>query len=366
MEIISTSSSSSSSSSSSFETTDSSSEEENLAVLGAVTRLRRVFRVATHPFDEYDESEFHMRFRLKKQTVMSLLQQIGHNFEPITNRNQSISSINQLLVTLRFLATGAYQILLGDDMHIHKSTTCRIISKVIPQIAALHNAYIVMPQNTVEVAELKNSFHEIAGFPSVVGCIDCTHVRIRSPGGENAEQYRNRKGYFSYNVQAVCDANLRIINIDARWPGSTHDSSIFRASSLHLRFTQGEFTNSFLLADSAYQQKKFILTPFLHPQNIAEERYNRAHIRTRNCIERCFGVLKRRFPGLSMGFRTKKETTLASIVACAVLHNMAIKEMENVPPQEAETDYDDPVPTENLPDNQGNAIRAALVHTAFM
>ena len=60
-----------------------------------------------------------------------------------------------------------------------------------------------------------------------MGAIDCTHIKIPCPGGENAELFRNRKGYFSINVQAVCGPNLDILNIVARWPGSVHDARIF-------------------------------------------------------------------------------------------------------------------------------------------
>lgn len=41
------------------------------------------------------------------------------------------------------------------------------------------------------------------------GAIDCTHVKILSPGGGTAESFRNRHQYFSINVQIVSDANLK-------------------------------------------------------------------------------------------------------------------------------------------------------------
>ncbi|KAL1473955.1 hypothetical protein MTO96_038341, partial [Rhipicephalus appendiculatus] len=44
-------------------------------------------------------------------------------------------------------------------------------------------------------------FYRIAKFPGVTGCIDCTHIRIKAPGGPDGEVYRNRNGYFSINVQ---------------------------------------------------------------------------------------------------------------------------------------------------------------------
>lgn len=42
----------------------------------------------------------------------------------------------------------------------------------------------------------------------------CSHIRI--PNSDNGEQFRNRKGFFSINVQPVCTSNFVIINLVAR------------------------------------------------------------------------------------------------------------------------------------------------------
>ena len=39
------------------------------------------------------------------------------------------------------------------------------------------------------------------GFPNVIGAIDGTHVRILRPAVEDHWSYRNRKDFFSLNVQ---------------------------------------------------------------------------------------------------------------------------------------------------------------------
>ena len=43
-------------------------------------------------------------------------------------------------------------------------------------------------------------FAQLAEFPCVVGVVDGTHVGLRSPAFEH-HVYRNRKGFFSINVQ---------------------------------------------------------------------------------------------------------------------------------------------------------------------
>ena len=71
----------------------------------------------------------------------------------------------------------------------------------------------------------KESFFEMAGFPNVLGCVDCTHVRILGPT-VNEHEYVNRKGYHSINVQLICNAKLRIMNADVKWPGKCSPNTI--------------------------------------------------------------------------------------------------------------------------------------------
>jgi nuclease HARBI1 len=121
----------------------------------------------------------------------------------------------------------------GDLFNCHKTTVCRKIPVVLRKIAELGNmGAIKLPSTTEEIQSAKNKFFSIAQFPGVIGCIDCTHIRIQSSGGDYSEIDRNRKGYFSINVQTVGGADLKIQSIDARWGGSIHDQTIFDNSFL--------------------------------------------------------------------------------------------------------------------------------------
>lgn len=206
-------------------------------------------------------------------------------------RSDCISPMLQLLIALRFYATGSFQAVIGDTANVSKATVCRVTGRVSTAIALLRQQYVYMPtpQQRPSVA---SRFHDIARFPRIIGAVDCTHVKINSPGGNRAELYRNRKGFFSVNVQAICDANLRIRSLIARWPGSVHDTTIWNDSPLAAQFEQGRFGPYLILGDSGYPCLRYLMTPFLNPNTPAEEAYNRAQISTRNTIERCFGVQK--------------------------------------------------------------------------
>ncbi|KYN50458.1 hypothetical protein ALC57_00095, partial [Trachymyrmex cornetzi] len=62
--------------------------------------------------------------------------------------------------------------------------------------------------------------------------------------------------------------------------------------------------------------------------------YNESHIRTRNIIERLFGIWKRRFPVLALGLRLQLNSVMAVIVATAVLHNVARQNGDEEPPED--------------------------------
>ena len=165
----------------------------------------------------------------------------------------------------------------------------------------------------------------------------------------------------SLNVQAICDADLKIIDIVARWPGSTHDNYIFNNSAVRMKFENGSMANLLLLGDSGYPVQSYLMTPLGNPQSAAENLYNESQIRTRNLIERTFGVLKRRFPILSIGLRCRLPLAQQTITAAAILHNLAVLQGDDMPVDDME--YEDPLDVEPHQDQIGqNNIRRLIIN----
>ncbi|KAJ8974150.1 hypothetical protein NQ317_003087 [Molorchus minor] len=278
-------------------------------------------------FDQMDNLTFFRSFRLTKPTVLHVLEQIEEQLEYPDDRNNSISPVHQLLICLRCYATGGHLSSCANFMGIAVSSASRTVKKVTNVIAGLRPHYIEMPMLEDAVTTSNKFFSKGAGMPKW----DSYSHSI--PGGEDAELFRNRKWYFSINSQVVGDAELRIRDIVANLPGSTHNQTIFVNSRIRARFDANEFPNFTLL--EWILGKNYLLTPVADPQTQPQQLYNEAHIRTRNSIERLIGVWKRRFPVLACDCRLKLETTLAVIPATAVLHNIAIQMNEGEPQQRA-------------------------------
>lgn len=168
------------------------------------------------------------------------------------------------MTTLRIYACGGHQLAIGDFIGAHQSTISRIVHRVTNAIARSRPLFVTIP-NDNERLRVATDFYNIARFPRVIGCVDGTHIRMQSPGnrlkmcyhnwitlyvfvgGEQAEAFRNRKAFFSINTQVICDAKLKIRDIVARWPGSSHDLTIFNNSRIRAQFENNEFQNSILL-----------------------------------------------------------------------------------------------------------------------
>lgn len=97
-------------------------------------------------------------------------------------RNNCVAPINQLLIALRFYATGNHLLAVADMGGISEATCCRIVKRVSEAIVRLRKDFITFPETEEQQGKVKLGFFNIAKFPNILGCIDCTHVKIQSPG----------------------------------------------------------------------------------------------------------------------------------------------------------------------------------------
>ena len=331
-----------------------------LVQMNRALRRERHMRDHANPFESFSDEEFFNRFRFHKQTTVFIIELINDDIDPETERGSSLPGYLQVLITLRFFATGSFQITVGDLSGVHQSTVCRTLKRVSHALARQKARFIHMPRGE-RFRTVMEGFHEIANIPGVIGAIDGTHIKIANPGGPDALRFINRKGWYSINCQFICTSDLCFTNIVARWAGSTHDSRIFSESNIARQFANGE-QHGILLGDAGYPCLSYLLTPVARANTPQEERYNYAHSRTRTVIERAFGILKRRFACLhNIGLRFKNlRTIFAAIIATAILHNIAMmRGAPDVPDGMAQPnvqDQNDPPPRNVINDRRAGIL----------
>lgn len=260
---------------------------------------------------------------------------------------------------MRYLAKGDFLSETADLHGISKSSASRIIPSVCSSLVKHYP--VRYPTDPGKLLQMKTKFFQVASFPNVVGCIDGVLVGIQTPY-EHEVSYVCRKGFHAINVQAISDADMRFINIVVKWPGATHDSFILNNSEIAGVLAQHNL--GWLLGDSGYPLKTFLMTPFIHAVQGQQLRYKLAHARTRNVVERSFGILKARFrcldrSGGSICYQPEKAVTI--IAVCFSLHNVAMDKKLPVPDHVENANDDDNIVCDQVPVGRAQDIRNNLV-----
>lgn len=161
-------------------------------------------------------------------------------------------------------------------------------------------------------------------FPGVVAAVDGTHIKI--PGPSNfRDAYINRNGVPSMQLQVACSKNLMFVDVFTGWPGSCHDSRIFKNSPLATKLPQLD-PKFHIIGDSAYALSSKLLVPFKNNGHLddLQKKYNKAHSSTRVDVERSIGLLKGKWRKLKFLEMSNTEMMPEMIIAACVLHNFII------------------------------------------
>lgn len=264
------------------------------------------------------EGRFKDLYRFTEDNVEWMAEHfLGPNTE---TRGKALSPKQKMMVFLRFVGDPGFHDGIAEDIGIHRSTVSKTIPFVLQQIVEKSNEWIVFPVGG-KIEDAKREWGERYQFPTAFGAIDCTHVPIKKPS-LHGDDYVNRKGFCSINVQCTCNAKELFTSIDAQWPGSVHDSRILRNSTI-FQLMETTPDNAILLGDIGYGISRWMMTPYDNPGTQEELAYNRLHSKERVIIERCFGQMKKRFAILQQPIRVDIAKVPSIIVACATLHNVA-------------------------------------------
>ncbi|XP_053957681.1 putative nuclease HARBI1 [Anastrepha ludens] len=321
----------------------------------SLIRQRRFIRNYSNPM-ELPATAFITNFRLNKEAFMFVLDKIKNKFH--CHLSSSITPMLKLCCALRFFAHGSYQQTVENEFQLGlaQPTVSLILKEILPILESEICSVLINTEMTEEEKQqAKSKYISRSGIPNVIGCVHGMHIAICAPNA-NKHLYLNRKGVFSINALIACDHDMNIRFVDARFPGSTHDSFVWNNSSLKSYLENMHQTGdhkSIYLGDSGFPLSPYLLTPFRQAESgTRESSFNEKHAKAINVVERAIGVLKCRFRCLlsdrKMRYDPAKVTSIINI--CSALHNVC-KKFRISDPEEAEILIDSFVPSDPINEN---------------
>jgi len=131
---------------------------------------RRLFD-RENPLDGLSEMEVYRRYRFIPATILTLLNLVADSLDFGTLRNSPLLPIQQLCIFLRAMATGSFQLVVGDTVRVSQPSVSRCCRRVGRAIARLARRYVRFPDRE-ECKTLKSRFQSIAGECQICVCLN--------------------------------------------------------------------------------------------------------------------------------------------------------------------------------------------------
>lgn len=171
-------------------------------------------------------------------------------FEPLEGTRRSAVPLETKVITfLHYLRSRTFQWSLASSSGTSQATVSDNISQCTDRLLSIALNTINFPTDPESITARKQGFFDIhrpKGFPNIIGVVDGTHIGIIAPN-EDEDKFVNRKNYHSINCQVVTDPSHRFLDINAKFPGSSHDSFIWRQSSVRTRISEGQLGEGWFL-----------------------------------------------------------------------------------------------------------------------
>ena len=279
------------------------------------------------------DGSFRRMYRMSYATFMKLVDILSPLLSAHVSSRLRIDYRNQVAMTLRWLA-GASYLDIAHLFGVSRSTFYYCRNRVVNAILRSNDVgNLTWPTTSTKLSENARGFRALStsGFLDYcVGAIDGLFIRIKAPSQRESPNtkrfYSGHKCSYGLNLQAVCDHRLRILAASMNTPGGTNDYTAYSQSYIS-SLVEVLPAPYYIVGDAAYPNSRGILTPHVG-SNIPkhEDVFNFYHSQIRITIERCFGVLVRRWGILWKPFEVNLRSTNLITQALLRLHNYCIDE----------------------------------------
>uniref|UniRef100_A0A3P8UNK3 Putative nuclease HARBI1 n=1 Tax=Cynoglossus semilaevis TaxID=244447 RepID=A0A3P8UNK3_CYNSE len=300
------------------------------------------------------------QFGFPRDFILYLVKILSEDLCRRTLRSRAISPEVQVLAALGFYTSGSFQTSMGDTIGISQSSMSRCVSNVTK---ALVKKFFRDPCDFLNRELTYQNFQRIAGFPGVLGVLNC--IAIKAPNSGNPS-YVNKREFHSVGCQLVCDAQGLLLSVETYWPGGLNETEVLEKSALYKQL-QG-ISEGWLLGET--KSLKWLMTPIDIPKTQADFQYNLAHAATHEIGDQTFKALQTRFRCLdsTKGYlQYSPEMSSAILLACCVLHNASLESglactLEETEPREQHKSVEQ---RHDECDSEGEELRRKLISKHF-
>ena len=103
---------------------------------------RIIFRDRENPLNHLSDEKLLQEYRFDRRARFDMTNKLDGDLDHVTHRNHSLPAVLQLLIALRFFATGSFQTVVGDIFHVHKSSVSRVVLRVAGALSCHLNATV--------------------------------------------------------------------------------------------------------------------------------------------------------------------------------------------------------------------------------
>ncbi|XP_051172321.1 putative nuclease HARBI1 [Leptopilina boulardi] len=226
----------------------------------------------------YSLSDFQSHFRMTRTTF----EQLSLILAPDLDTPNSIMPVTKkLAIAIWYYANQEVHRSIADRFGVSKSTSWLCVVDVATALCNRVGEFIKWPTEEALMTTMRE-FQEIAGFPGVVGVVDGCHISISAPH-ENPASYYNRKGYYSINMQGICDSTMKFTHVYAGCCGSMNDARVWQLSDIHQESERNYDAyfpaQTHILGDKIYPRQFNLLPPYKDYGNLlrVQRYYNLIH-----------------------------------------------------------------------------------------
>ena len=282
----------------------------------------------------YSHAQFRRDFRMRRNTFAVLCTRLVQAWHERPDGRTPIQLDVALLVFLYRLATPCSLRTMSTVFGYARGHLLELTQRVSRLITSRCADWIRSPSTDEEWKAMAAGWsQQETQLVNIIGAIDGTHIPIAEPPDSQGEYY-NRKGFHSYNVQAICDSHGLFIDVCIGNPGCQNDIAVLYSSRLYRETWHTIPPAHFIIGDGGYVLLEWLLIPYneIEAANSRERQYYNKQLRKQRVkIEQAFGRLKGRWRKLLSTMEMRNQDDVLHFISCAfLLHNFLERESDPV------------------------------------